>query len=267
MPSAAAALHLHDMGQRVRAPQVLGVELHRLAAGGLGNGVLAAFLPGEALAGEQRAVAGQPGAPLRLDALDRGAHRRRPAEPEIVEVREPEGEHVERMREENLLPQGDRAIEVAGDPGLERGEVLLLARRRLGDGLSRRARGFARRRHLVLVEGEQHEVAAQDLRQREVLVFFQRRGEVLCGVGAVLEVGDQRAVERLRRRGGVGGERQAVQVSRHERAPSWCQKMPRAERTTCFSGGRPGWRGAAMRAAACSRAHPDRMRGNDRAGR
>src|SRR6185369_15078180 len=46
------ALHLHDVGNRVRTPDVAGIDLDRATAGRLGNGVVAALLMREAMAGE-----------------------------------------------------------------------------------------------------------------------------------------------------------------------------------------------------------------------
>ena len=123
-----AALHLHDVRDRVRAPDVARIDRDRGAARRLGARIVAALFQRETMAREDRAVARQVARPFRLHALDRGAHLARPAEPEIVEMREAKREHVERMLAQDLLPDAERAVEIAGDPGIERRDMRLLAR-------------------------------------------------------------------------------------------------------------------------------------------
>ena len=45
-------------------------------------------------------------------------------------MRQAKRQHVERVLGEDLLPDAERAVEVAGDPGIERRDMRLLARRR-----------------------------------------------------------------------------------------------------------------------------------------
>src|SRR5947209_9539940 len=107
--------HLHHMGDRVRPPDVAGINFDRGAARGFGYGVIPTLLVREAMARQDRAVAGKITAPLRLHALDRGTHRAGPSKPEIAAMREAEREHVERMLSRCPLPDADRAIEISGN--------------------------------------------------------------------------------------------------------------------------------------------------------
>ena len=99
-----AALHLHDVRDRMRAPDVARIDRDGGSAGWLRGRVVAALLKREAMTGQDRAVARKIAAPFRLHPLDRGAHLARPSEPEIVEMREPKRQHVERMIAQDLLP-------------------------------------------------------------------------------------------------------------------------------------------------------------------
>src|SRR5262245_27266507 len=71
---ALAPLHLHDVRDRVRRPQVGGIDLDGFAAGCLRGGIIAALLERERAAAEERPVAGQLAAPFRRDALDGSEH-------------------------------------------------------------------------------------------------------------------------------------------------------------------------------------------------
>jgi hypothetical protein len=74
---------------------------------------LPAILVGKASARQHHAPARQFIAPVPEDALDLGLHGRGAAEPEGVEMVQPEGKHVVRMFGENRLPDVEHALEVA----------------------------------------------------------------------------------------------------------------------------------------------------------
>src|SRR5262249_55039217 len=57
--------------------------------------------------------------PLWNDALDRCEHVPRPTQPEIFQVREPQRERVGGIVGEDGFPGRERAVEVAGSPGVE----------------------------------------------------------------------------------------------------------------------------------------------------
>ncbi len=157
-------LHLHDMGNRVRGPQIGGIELDRRAAGRLGNHVVTAFLVGKAAAGQDRAPAGQIAIPLRNDALDRCKHVPRPPQPEIFQVREPQREHVGRMVGEDGFPNREGAVEVAGNPGFQSVHMGLLACRRLGHQRPCGPRRLGGRRHACLLVEQHGEIALEAMR-------------------------------------------------------------------------------------------------------
>src|ERR1700731_2487001 len=82
-PVALAALHFHDVGDRMRRPQIGRVDLDRLPPGWFGRAIVAALLKGEATTPEHRAVAGQLAAPLGRNALHGSQHVARPSGPEV----------------------------------------------------------------------------------------------------------------------------------------------------------------------------------------
>src|SRR5215831_15328155 len=125
---AAAALHLEHMGHRVRGPEIAGVELDGAAPGWFGGAIVAGLLMGEAMAGEYRCIAWNVLRPGRDHALDRAHHVLRTAEPEVGEMGETEGDHVERIGAQDRLPQGDGPIELTLGPSGQGGDVVALAR-------------------------------------------------------------------------------------------------------------------------------------------
>src|SRR5688572_19281870 len=207
------ALHLEDVRHRVRAPAVGGIELDGAPAGALGGGVLAAFLQAEREARKHDRIGAESLGPACRDALDRGAHVLAPAEPEVVEVRKAQREDIGRMRGEDLLPQLERALQVAGAPCAERLDVGFFSTGRTrrmapGDFLSFRHLWCYRR----LVH-QHHQVALGAVAKGELRVGGKRGAEMLRHVDAVAGVGAQRAVEGFRRRGRARADRKAVQVA------------------------------------------------------
>src|SRR6266487_2277489 len=67
-------LHLRDMRNRVRGPDVARIELHRPAALAFGAGVVTRLLEGVGVAAEDEAVAGHAGVPRREHARHGLAH-------------------------------------------------------------------------------------------------------------------------------------------------------------------------------------------------
>src|SRR5580700_2662148 len=108
---ALTALHLHDMSDGVDAPEIGGVDLQGGPSGRLRRGKIIALLIGEAAAGQDGAVAGHVASPFRKDLLDGSKHGLAPAKPKVVEVGEPEGEHVYRMLGDNFIPDRQRAVD------------------------------------------------------------------------------------------------------------------------------------------------------------
>ena len=208
----ASPLHFHDVRHGVRAPDVGGIELHRAPAGALGRCVVAALLERERLAGKQRRVGGHRMRPMGRDALERRSHVASAPEPEVVEMREPHGEHVRRPRRKGRLPLAQRSLHVAGDPAAKGTDVRLLARRRAaaqGGGIPVHV---DRERGMVPVIGEHHEGAHEAVTHRELGIGLERRLDVLRQVRALTQVGVERAVEGLPGRRDRRAERKSVDV-------------------------------------------------------
>ena len=221
------ALHLQDVGDRVQRPEVLAVELHGLAAGGLRLGVGAAFLVAEGQHAEQVAVAGHglvPGVehPGRAAAqLGAAAH------PEQREVLQPQAQEVARMVEQNLVPDRAAPVHVAADPGAERGDMGgLPGRDPVAAGRARRIeRGLGPAQHRV--GAEQHEqIALQAVRHGEVRVRLERLLDPLAGRQAVLEVVVDRRVVVAGGRLATGGQRQPANVGNHAPLPVPAPSVP-----------------------------------------
>ncbi len=152
------------MGDRVRSPEIAGVDLDGPATRGLGGEVVPGLLMGEAAAGEYRRIARDVLRPRRNHALDRADHVLRAAEPEIDEVGETERDGIVRMRAQDRLPRGDGAIEIAIGPGSQRSDMVALALRRVDGERLRRARFLERDWDDRLLEGEHREIALHAMR-------------------------------------------------------------------------------------------------------
>ena len=85
--------------------------------------VVPGLLVGEAAAGEHRCVAGDILRPGRDHALDRGDHVLRTAEPEIDEMGEAEGHHVEWMGAQDRFPQSMVRSSSPVGPGGQGGDM------------------------------------------------------------------------------------------------------------------------------------------------
>jgi hypothetical protein len=85
-------------------------------AGFLRDGVVAAFLIGEAAAGEDGPVARNRRRPVRRDAIDGAQHLPHAPQPEGAEMMQPEGEDIVRMRGHDRFPRGERGIHLAIRP-------------------------------------------------------------------------------------------------------------------------------------------------------
>ncbi len=83
--------------------------------------------------------------------------------PEGLEVMQPERQHIERMLIEDLLPDAQRAVDIAFDPALEGGDVGALAPSAVAGELPRRLQSLAGRRQVGRVEGKHLEGALQDM--------------------------------------------------------------------------------------------------------
>ena len=100
-----------------------------------------------------------------------------------------------RMPAEDLLPGAERAVEIAGDPGIERRDMCLLARSGFCGELPCVLRSVLRGRHVRLLVGEHREVAFQAMRECELAVSRKRIRKPLSRIGAILEIAHQRAIE------------------------------------------------------------------------
>ena len=100
-----------------------------------------------------------------------------------------------RMPAEDLLPGAERAVEIAGDPGIERRDMRLLARSGFCAEAPRVLRGVLRDRHVRLLVGEHREIALQAMRERELAVGRKRIREPLARIGAIFQIAHQRAIE------------------------------------------------------------------------
>src|SRR4051812_5573464 len=81
------------------------------------------------MTGQNRSVARQLPAPFREDLFGGSKHCFAPAEPEIVEMSEPESEYVHRMLADDGVPDRQSAIDIAGNPAIQRLQVSQLSRR------------------------------------------------------------------------------------------------------------------------------------------
>ena len=95
---------------------------------------------------------------MRLDRQDGRQHRVGAAEPEAHEMMQAEGEQVARMVAQDAFPDRRGAGRLAVDPGFERGEMRLLARRGAGAETPRFGQRLHRHRHDRLLEREHGEM-------------------------------------------------------------------------------------------------------------
>ena len=212
---APSPLHLQHVSDAVRGPEVAGIARDRLPPGRLGLGVMAAFLHREAAAAQQRAVAGHVAGPVLFGGQHRCQHPVRPAEPEIDEMGEAEGQDVVRMVEQDLVPDRRCPVRSAAGPGVEGREVRLLARRGAG---AERAGGIGRRlgdRHHRLLVGQHGEQALQQMRERHLRIGGEQRLHSCLHVRAVAEIAGDHAVERGNRLRGGGGDRVSLCIMSH----------------------------------------------------
>ena len=212
---AAAALHLQHMRHGMGGPEVTGGQLDGASPVRLGSQIVAALLLGETAAGQHGGIAGHGRRPMRQHALDGGGHVVRPAEPEIDEMAQPDGQHVMRVGAQYRLPRRQRRVELAIDPGLQRGHVQLLARGGIDAQPARGGSGLAGGGDDGLLVGEHGHVALQAMRQREIRGDCQQRGEALGRIGAVAEIAGYHMVERRGRGGGICRNRQSLRIMTH----------------------------------------------------
>ncbi len=116
---ALSTLHLHDMSDGVRPPEVGRINFQRGPTGRFRGRIVATLFVGETATGQDGAKARHVPTPFRKSLLDRGKHDLASAEPKIVEMGEPEGKHIHRIFGDDAVPDGQRAIEVARNPGIQ----------------------------------------------------------------------------------------------------------------------------------------------------
>ena len=183
------------MSDRVRGPEIAGVDLDGAPTVRLGDGKVAGLLIGERAAGEYRCIARDVLRPRRHHTLDGIDHVLWAAEPEVDEVRETEGNDIVRIGAQDRLPHGDRTIELALAPGSQRGDVTALARSGLGGKRLRGARLLDGDRDDRLLEGEHREIAPHAMRQREVRIGLQHGVETIRRIGPESEVAGDEMIE------------------------------------------------------------------------
>ncbi len=83
---------------------------------------------------------------------------------------EPERNDVGRMVVEDAFPDRERAIEVAGNPRLERADMRPLAGGGLDGQRARRLRGRRSGRHIRLLVGQHGEIALQAVGEAELRI-------------------------------------------------------------------------------------------------
>ena len=207
------------MGHRVRGPEIAGIEFDGAPPGGLGSAIVAGFLMGEAMAREYRRVAWNVVRPSREHALDRAHHVVRTAEPEVDEMGETEGDHVERIGAQNRFPQGDGAIELAVGPGGQGCDVIALARRSAGGARLGSARRLESGRNAGLLIGQHGEIALHAVSKREIRIGFEQGGETVRRIRPLREVSDDEVVVGSGRLGASGRDGQAAGIEIHRFGP------------------------------------------------
>ena len=135
------ALHLQHMGDGVRAPEVARIELDRGAAGASARRVVAALLVRRS-SGRTASCRSPAGRALQCGNTRSTEARIAPARPsqKLLKCVQAEGQHVVRMLGEDLLPDAERAVEVAVDPA--RPAPSMCARSRVRGVRGERARGL-----------------------------------------------------------------------------------------------------------------------------
>lgn len=149
--------------------------------------------------------------------LDGSTHGLWSAKPKVVEVSESDSDHIHRMFGDNVIPDRQAAVDVAGDPGLQ---CLYMSPFSSG-GLHRHRAGDSSRlgsgRDFGQVVGEHREVAGQTVRETKRRVGRERMGEMLRSIGTVFQIRLNRPVKADSRFRGQCRERQPVLVLKHQR--------------------------------------------------
>ncbi len=215
------ALHLQHVGDGVRGPQVVGRQRHGLAPRLLSHRVVAELLVGEAMAAEHAGEGRQLTAPVPQCGVGLRAHQVGPAVPERIEVVQAEGDQVQRVLVEDLLPVAQRGIDVARHPGRQRLHMRLLAASGAGGKAARLPQLLAGGRQARCIERCHQEVAAQRVPEGEIRIGCEQFARALGRIRAILEEPQHRVVEQARRLGGAGGERKAVQIGRGHASSGW----------------------------------------------
>ena len=152
----------------------------------------------EAAAGEQ----GGPARKLRTPTLHSGiglrAHQLGAAVPERHEVVQAEGENVERMLVQDLLPNPERGIEVPCNPLLQRSDVCTLAAGGRGAEAARGVESIACGRHIGASKAQHLEIAFEHMPKAEFRVRGEQGTETLGRVRPVLQVTQYCVIERAR---------------------------------------------------------------------
>jgi hypothetical protein len=197
------------------APEIGRIQCHGGPAMRLGLGVAIALFQRETMAAEHRSPGGKILIPVGADLFDRSQHQRGTAQPEGIEMHQPEGEQIGGVRAQDLLPHGDRLVQPALDPGLQSGQVQGLA---FGDARGGQPAGTQSRRsgrHTGLLETQQGQVPLQALAHREQGLLREGFEQRHRGVGPVRQVALHGQIERGASRARGGCHEQAVQVGQH----------------------------------------------------
>ena len=119
-PFALTGLHLHYVSHRVYTPEVGRVDLQGGPSRRLSRSIVTALFVGEAATRQDRAKARHVSTPFRKDLLDGSTHGLGSAKPKIIEMGQAEGDHVQRMFGDNVVPDCQGVFDVACDPGIQR---------------------------------------------------------------------------------------------------------------------------------------------------
>ena len=218
---AAAPLHLQDVRNRMRGPQVAGVELYGAASRRLGGEVVADLLLREAAAREYRP--NSPGCPPTNAGITRSTEA-------TMSCGLPSQKLTKCARRnattscgcvaQNRLPRREGAIELAVGPCGQGGNVAALARRGArGERLrgSRRVDGDG---NDGLLEPEHGEVALHAMRERKVRIGLHYGVETGGRIGSERQVAGDEIVVSSGRPGAGRRDGQATDIEMHGVLPS-----------------------------------------------
>src|SRR6266487_1204014 len=103
-------LHLHDVSDCMRAPEIRRIDIDSRPAHRLGHGVVPALLKRKTSARKDGPIARQVTSPFRQHTFDGACHVAWPSEPKIIEVSKSKRQDIRRMFGEDGFPDGQSAV-------------------------------------------------------------------------------------------------------------------------------------------------------------